>query len=104
MPGGPGTVKNISSRSADNDIIVYWTHPDDTYAEATGLPSDGAICWLSAPSRRFLNVDYRCSSWLLKRITDTVIPHKTGIRLSGVARNPANGFPARLLVLQRQLV
>ena len=27
------------------------------------------------------------------------MPHKTIIRLSGVARNPANGFPARLLVL-----
>ena len=44
--GGLGTVKNTSSRSANNDIIVYWTDPDDTYAEATGLPSDGAICWL----------------------------------------------------------
>ena len=27
------------------------------------------------------------------------MPNKTGIRLLGVARNPANGFPARLLVL-----
>ena len=44
--GGLGTVEEISSRSPDNDIIVYWTHPDDTYGEATGLPSDGAICWL----------------------------------------------------------
>ena len=26
------------------------------------------------------------------------MPFKTGIRLLGVARNPANGFPARLLV------
>ena len=26
------------------------------------------------------------------------MPHKTIIRLSGVARNPANGFPARPLV------
>ena len=26
------------------------------------------------------------------------MPYKTGIRLLGVARNPANGFPARLLV------
>ena len=25
------------------------------------------------------------------------MPYKTGIRLLGVARNPANGFPARLL-------
>ena len=28
------------------------------------------------------------------------MPHKTGIRLIGVAQNPANGFPARLLGLQ----
>ena len=28
------------------------------------------------------------------------MPHKTIIRLSGVARNPANGFPARLLGLR----
>ena len=27
------------------------------------------------------------------------MPYKTGIRLIGVARNPANGFPARLLGL-----
>ena len=33
----------------------------------------------------------------MKRITYTTMPHKTGIRLIGVARNPANGFPARLL-------
>ena len=26
------------------------------------------------------------------------MPYKTAIRLVGVARNPANGFPARLLV------
>ena len=32
------------------------------------------------------------------------MPHKTIIRPSGVARNPANGFPARLLVLQRLVV
>ena len=33
----------------------------------------------------------------MKRITYAIIPHKTGIRLLGVARNPANGFPARPL-------
>ena len=33
----------------------------------------------------------------MNRITDTIMPHKTIIPLSGVARNPANGFPARLL-------
>ena len=31
------------------------------------------------------------------------MPHKTGIRLIGVAQNPANGFPARLLGLPRGL-
>ena len=56
-----------------------------------------------SPSRRFLNADYRRTIWLLKRITYTIIPHKTGIRLLGVARNPANGFPARPLVLQRRV-
>ena len=48
------------------------------------------------PKPRFLNVDYRCNSWLLKRIAYTTMPYKTGLRLLGVARKPANGFPARL--------
>ena len=52
-----------------------------------------------SPSRRFLSDDYRCSSGFLNRITDTIMPHKTIIRLPGVARNPANGFPARLLAI-----
>ena len=34
----------------------------------------------------------------MNRITDTIMPYKTIIRLSGVAQNPANGFPARPLV------
>ena len=50
VPGGLMTsgsnVKNISGRDSDNNIIVYWTVPEDAYALATGLPSDGAICWL----------------------------------------------------------
>ena len=50
-----------------------------------------------SPSRRFLNVDCRCNSGFLKRIAYTTMPYKTGLRLLGVARNPANGFPARLL-------
>ena len=33
----------------------------------------------------------------MNRLTDIIMPNKTIIRLSGVARNPANGFPARLL-------
>ena len=50
-----------------------------------------------SPSWRFLNVDWRCNSGFLKRIAYTTMPYKTGLRLLGVARNPANGFPARLL-------
>ena len=49
------------------------------------------------PSRRFLNVDYRCNRGFVKRITYTSMSCKTAIRLVGVARNQANGFPARLL-------
>jgi hypothetical protein len=33
----------------------------------------------------------------LKRIAYTTMPYKTGLGLLGVARNPANGFPARSL-------
>ncbi len=40
----------------------------------------------------------------MNRITDTIMPHKTIIRLSGVARNPANGFPARPLETNSKLV
>ena len=34
----------------------------------------------------------------------TTMPYKTVIRLLVVARNPTNGFPARLLVLQRRFL
>ena len=34
-------------------------------------------------------------------ITCTTVPYKTGIRLLDVAQNPADGFPARLLVRRR---
>ena len=40
---------------------------------------------------------YRCNSRALQRITYTVMPYKTVIRLLIVARNPANDFSARLL-------
>ena len=40
------SVRSTSSRDADNNIIVYWVHPGDTTAPKTGLPSDGAVCWL----------------------------------------------------------
>ena len=36
--------------------------------------------------------------WVLQRITCTTMPYKSRIRLLRVAHNPANGFPARLLV------
>ena len=29
----------------------------------------------------------------------SILPHKIGIRLLGIAENPANSFPARLLVI-----
>ena len=45
--GSPaGVVNPESSRDADNNILVYWAHPDDTSESAQGLPSDGAVCWL----------------------------------------------------------
>ena len=51
----------------------------------------------AAPGRLFLTSIARCNSGSLQRITYTILPANTGIRLLGVARNPANGFPARLL-------
>ena len=39
------SVVNSSSRDADNNIIVYWAHPDSSEA-VKGLPSDGSVCWL----------------------------------------------------------
>ena len=57
----------------------------------------------SPPSRYFLGVDYRCNDGVLKRIAYTITPYTTVIRLLGVVQNPANGFPARPLVLQRRI-
>ena len=39
----------------------------------------------------------------MQRITYISMSCKTAMRLVGVARNQANGFPARLLVLQRRI-
>ena len=79
-------------------VIFY----DGRYVSSGYLPS--MFCALEvwpetrfSPSRRFLNVDCRCNSGFLKRIAYTPMPYKTGLGLLGVARNPANGFPARLL-------
>ena len=49
------------------------------------------------PKPSFLDVDYRCSNGFLQRMSYTTMPYKTVIRLLVVARNPTNGFPARLL-------
>ena len=50
VPGGLTSSASVtvskSSRDTDNNIIVYWVHPDDTSEVANGLPSDGAVCWL----------------------------------------------------------
>ena len=40
--------------------------------------------------------------WVLQRLTCTTGPYKTGIRLLGVAQNPADGFPARLLYFDQR--
>ena len=49
VPDGLTSSANVanskSSRDADNNILVYWVHPDDSEA-VKGLPSDGAVCWL----------------------------------------------------------
>ena len=50
-----------------------------------------------SPSRRFLDVVYRCNNGFLQRMSYTTMPYKAVIRLLVVARNPTNGFPARLL-------
>ena len=52
-------------------------------------------------SRYFLDVDYRCNDGVSKRIAYTITPYTTVIRLLGVVQNPANGFPARPLGLDR---
>ena len=35
-----------SFRDSDNNIVIYFAHPDDTSEENRGLPSNGAICWM----------------------------------------------------------
>ena len=46
-----------SFRDSDNNIIVYFAHPDDTSGENTGVfpptaPSAGCMCLLSVPGPR----------------------------------------------------
>ena len=35
-----------SFRDSDNNIIVYFVHPNDTGEAHRGLPSNGAVCWM----------------------------------------------------------
>ncbi len=35
-----------STRDSDNNIMVYFIHPDDSSDENKGLPSNGAVCWM----------------------------------------------------------
>ena len=44
-----GALVPHSHRDSDNNIIVYFVHPDETAppsAPAKGLPSNGAVCWM----------------------------------------------------------
>ena len=93
-----GVVAIFLLSSSQLGVISY----DGRYVSSGYLPS--MFCALEvwpetrfSPSRRFPNVDCRCNSGFLKRIAYTTMPYKTGLGLLGVARNPANGFPARLL-------
>ena len=54
--GAPSTK---SSRDGDNNIIVYWVHPDTTTEPVTGLPSDGSVCWLYVASFNAWTESYR---------------------------------------------
>ena len=40
------SVNNTSSRDSGNNIIIFWTHPEDSSEPDRGLPSDGSICWM----------------------------------------------------------
>ena len=99
-----------AKRAGGRIIVIEWRHwlslRGSGFADcmlpvltdlARNLPRNVAGNPDFPPSRRLLNVVCRCSSGFLKRITYTIMPYKTGIRLIGVARNPANGFPAKLL-------
>ena len=46
LTSSAGVAVSKSSRDAENNIIVYWSHPGDTDEAAQGLPSDGSVCWL----------------------------------------------------------
>ena len=45
-------IKNISSRDSDNNILVFFVHPNDTGVDEDrrGLPADSSICWLYVSS------------------------------------------------------
>ena len=54
------SVISTSSRDADNNIIVYWVHPNDSVAPKTGLPSNGAVCWLHVAAFGAWTENYFC--------------------------------------------
>ena len=49
------------------------------------------------PSSRFSYRRLSVKQCVLQRNTCSIMPYTTGIRLLGIAQNPADGFPARLL-------
>ena len=58
------SVNNKSSRDADNNVLVFFAHPNDTSIPELdrGLPSDSAVCWLyvaafSAWSQAYIGTD-----------------------------------------------
>ena len=78
---------NLTKQTVEDAVEQYRTSRDPRNSD--GNPdSPQAVVFLTS----IIDV----TVGLLKRITDTIIPHKTGIRLLGVARNPANGFPPDL--------
>ena len=87
----------------DQALVLHGISPETPGLLRFGRPQAYVRCIFS-PSRYFLDVDYRCNDEVLKRITYTITPYTTVIRLLGVVQNPANGFPARPLVLQRQFI
>ena len=58
-------IKNISSRDSDNNILVFFVHPNDTSVtdpQDRGLPSDSSICWLYVAAFSAWSQDYVAGS------------------------------------------
>ena len=58
LKSSAGVLNPKSSRDSDNNIIVYWAHPDSSEA-VTGLPSDGSVCWLHVAAFGAWTENYR---------------------------------------------